>query len=158
MRKKKNMILCLLGILLLSACASSSKTYQLQALNQYQNEETDAKILLTFTYNEDREVVMYTSEETYQSSDEVTIDDYLQRVKRSQTIMSQIDGANVQADVGTGRVALNIEIPFDTVEVADVLKNDANFNAYVKDEKLNIDVIKKYLTAQGYSLFEEEVK
>lgn len=158
MRKKKNIILCLISMLLFCACASSSKTYQLQALNEYQSEETDSKTTLTFIYNEDGEVVTYTSEETYQSSDEETMNDYLQRVRKSQTMLSQISGVEAESDVKSGQVTLHIEISFDKVDIAELLEIDTNFRAYTKDGKLNIDLIKDYLTEQGYSLLEEEVK
>lgn len=145
----------LLILIFLSACSSNNSIYTLQALHEIQHEEYNIKDTIIITYN-NNEVLTYKKTVLYQSSDDNFMNDYMNRVKKIQSIMTQSEYIKVQINKDEDTLQYEEEIPFHQMSVEELVAIDPNLQAFIKDNVFDIDTIEAYLIDQGYSTSKED--
>lgn len=159
--KKKIWIIILISFLL-TACGTSKQTADKRlvgTLDSTMGEQTFSSTI-KLEYNSEDETLIagvfkykYDNLEKTQTNNNI-LADFINR----QTMIDQIDGVEVEADVTDTSFDFEEKWNYNLVDIDKALEADEEQKNFIENDKYSLKKIKEYYEKQGYSFKEKDIK
>ena len=159
--KKKIWIIILISFLL-TACGTSKQTADKRlvgTLDSTMGEQTFSSTI-KLEYNSEDETLIagvfkykYDNLEKTQTNNNI-LADFINR----QTMIDQIDGVEVEADVTYTSFDFEEKWNYNLVDIDKALEADEEQKNFIENDKYSLKKIKEYYEKQGYSFKEKDIK